>query len=129
MPATHTHGIAPAYRRRTPETEPLYQVIAEHVETFIERTRSSDRINNCDFWTILDGHFQHLIRPTCQWNPKCSEELECSRHPPKEEAPEADPCARAEPTPAQRRHRLAWADLLRRVFRIDVTVCPPVAVT
>ena len=48
---------------------------------------------------------------------------------PKEEAPEADACARAEPTPAQRRHRLAWADLLRRVFRIDVTVCPPAVVT
>ena len=43
MPATHTHGIAPAYRRRTPETDPLYQVLAEHMETFIERTRSSDR--------------------------------------------------------------------------------------
>ena len=27
-------------------------------------------------------------------------------------------------TPAQRRHRVAWADLLRRVFRIDVTQCP-----
>ena len=43
---------------------------------------------------------------------------------PKEETPKADRCARAEPTPAQRRHRLAWADLLRRVFRIDVSVCP-----
>ncbi len=43
MPATHTHGIAPAYRRRTPETEPLYRVLSEHVETFVERTRSSDR--------------------------------------------------------------------------------------
>ena len=27
-------------------------------------------------------------------------------------------------TPAQRRHRVAWADLLRRVFRVDVTECP-----
>ena len=27
-------------------------------------------------------------------------------------------------TPAQRRHRVAWADLLRRVFRIDGTECP-----
>ena len=27
-------------------------------------------------------------------------------------------------TPAQRRHRVAWADLLWRVFRIDVTQCP-----
>ena len=43
---------------------------------------------------------------------------------PKEEACEADPCAHTEPTPAQRRHRLAWADLLQRVFRIDVTQCP-----
>ncbi len=48
---------------------------------------------------------------------------------PKEEACEADPCAHAVPIPAQRRHRLAWADLLRRVFRIDVTVCPPAVVT
>jgi hypothetical protein len=31
------------YRRRTPETEPLYQVLAGHLETFLERTRASDR--------------------------------------------------------------------------------------
>ncbi len=29
----------------------------------------------------------------------------------------------AETTPAQRRHRLAWAVLLARVFQFDVTVC------
>ncbi len=29
-----------------------------------------------------------------------------------------------EPTPAQRRHRLAWAVLLARVFQFDVTECP-----
>ena len=43
MPATHTHGSGFSYRRRTPEKEPLYQVLAEHLETFVERTRSSDR--------------------------------------------------------------------------------------
>ena len=43
MSAAHTHGCAPEYRRRTPEAEPLYQVLAEHLETFLERTRSSDR--------------------------------------------------------------------------------------
>ena len=36
------HAKAPAYRRRTPEEEPLYQVLAEHLETFLKRTRSSD---------------------------------------------------------------------------------------
>ena len=30
----------------------------------------------------------------------------------------------SEPAPAQRRHRLAWATLLARVFRVDVTICP-----
>ena len=29
-----------------------------------------------------------------------------------------------DPTPAQRRHRLAWAVLLARVWAIDVTECP-----
>ena len=43
MSAAHAHAKAPAYRRRTPEEEPLYQVLAEHLETFLERTRSSDR--------------------------------------------------------------------------------------
>ena len=43
MQAPCAHGNAPAYRRRQPEKEPLYQVLAEHLETFIERTRSSDR--------------------------------------------------------------------------------------
>ena len=37
---------------------------------------------------------------------------------------EADAAADGELTPAQRRHRVAWADLLRRVFRVDVTECP-----
>ena len=43
MQAAHTHGNAPAYHHRTPDKKPLYQVLAEHLETFIERTRSSDR--------------------------------------------------------------------------------------
>ena len=33
----------PGYRRRTPEADPLYQVVAGHLETFLEQTRSSDR--------------------------------------------------------------------------------------
>ena len=43
MSFAHTYAAAPVYRRRTPEEEPLYQVLAEHLETFLERTRSSDR--------------------------------------------------------------------------------------
>jgi hypothetical protein len=43
---------------------------------------------------------------------------------PKAEASEVPSAAAAELTPAQRRQRLAWADLLRRVLRIDVTECP-----
>ena len=31
------------YRRRAPETEPLYQVMAGHLETFLEGLRTSDR--------------------------------------------------------------------------------------
>ena len=31
------------YRRRTPETEPLYGVLAGHLEGFLDRFRSSDR--------------------------------------------------------------------------------------
>ena len=50
---------------------------------------------------------------------------------PQEEAQDhqAACCPDREFTPAQRRHRLAWAALLRRVFRVDVTVCPAAAVT
>ena len=43
---------------------------------------------------------------------------------PQEQTCEADHGPESELTPAQRRHRVAWADLLRRVFRIDVTQCP-----
>ncbi len=42
---------------------------------------------------------------------------------PKEEA-SAGRTSEGEPTPAQRRHRLAWAVLLARVFQFDVTECP-----
>jgi ribosomal protein S27E len=39
-PAAHipTRG----YRRRNPEAEPLYQILAEHLETFLQQARSSD---------------------------------------------------------------------------------------
>ena len=49
---------------------------------------------------------------------------------PREEAGEAPPAPDAELTPAQRRHRVAWADLLRRVFREGVGLpsrAPPIA--
>ena len=39
-------------------------------------------------------------------------------------ADEAETGGNGEPTPAGRGHRLAWAVLLARVFRIDVTLCP-----
>ena len=32
-----------AYRRCTPETEPLYGVLANHLESFLDRVRSTDR--------------------------------------------------------------------------------------
>lgn len=43
MPALAHQPPTRPYRRRSPEKEPLYQVVAEHLETFLEHTRSSDR--------------------------------------------------------------------------------------
>ena len=45
---------------------------------------------------------------------------------PKDEVTEHETGARpdAELTPAQRRRRIAWADLLRSVFRVAVAECP-----
>ena len=48
---------------------------------------------------------------------------------PKEEVKEEvemspESTSEGDPTPAQRRHRLAWAVLLARVWAIDVTECP-----
>ena len=44
---------------------------------------------------------------------------------PKEEVEaSAEPTSEGERTPAQRRHRLAWAVLLARVFQFDLTECP-----
>ena len=40
MPATPVHP--PAYRRREPEKEPLYQVLSGHLETFLQHTRTSE---------------------------------------------------------------------------------------
>ena len=42
MQAAATAIRTVAYRRREPEKEPLYQVLAEHLETFLEQTRTSD---------------------------------------------------------------------------------------
>ncbi len=44
MPALSTLAGPRSYRRRTPETDPLYRVMAGHLETFPERTRASDRL-------------------------------------------------------------------------------------
>ena len=41
MPA-HASALRP-WQRPLPEKEPLYQMLAEHLETFIERTRTLDR--------------------------------------------------------------------------------------
>ena len=40
MPATPVRP--PAYRRREPEKEPLYQILAGHLETFLQHTRTSE---------------------------------------------------------------------------------------
>ncbi len=40
MPATPVSP--PAYRRREPEKEPLYQILAGHLETFLQHTRTSE---------------------------------------------------------------------------------------
>ena len=41
MPAA-AHIRTPSYRRRAPEKEPLYQILAEHLETFLQQARTSE---------------------------------------------------------------------------------------
>ena len=41
MPAA-THIRVPSYRRREPDKEPLYQILAEHLETFLQQARTSE---------------------------------------------------------------------------------------
>ncbi len=42
MPGTCPHTQARPYCRHEPEKHPLYQVLAQHLETFLERTRTAD---------------------------------------------------------------------------------------
>ena len=42
MAALHVHSGTRLYSRRTPESEPLYQVLTEHLETFLARTRTTE---------------------------------------------------------------------------------------
>ncbi len=42
MPGTCPHTKARPYCRHEPEKQPLYQVLAQHLETFLERTRTAD---------------------------------------------------------------------------------------
>ena len=42
MQAPCIHGNAPAYRRRAPEQEPLYQVMAEHPGRFMATLAHTD---------------------------------------------------------------------------------------
>ena len=37
-----THIRVPSYRRREPDKEPLYQILAEHLETFLQQARTSE---------------------------------------------------------------------------------------
>lgn len=41
MPAA-THIPLPSYRRRQPEKEPLYHILAEHLETFLQQARTAE---------------------------------------------------------------------------------------
>ena len=41
MPAT-AHIRTSVYRRHQPEKEPLYQVLAEHLETFLQQARTAE---------------------------------------------------------------------------------------
>jgi hypothetical protein len=41
MPAA-AHIRIPSYRRRQPDREPLYQILAEHLETFLQQARTSE---------------------------------------------------------------------------------------
>ena len=42
MPGTCPHTQAHSYCRREPEKHPLYQVLAQHLETFLQRTRTDE---------------------------------------------------------------------------------------
>ena len=42
MPGTCPHTQARPYGRHEPEKHPLYQVLAQHLETFLQRTRTAD---------------------------------------------------------------------------------------
>jgi hypothetical protein len=54
MPVTRPHTQARPYCRHEPEKHPLYQVLAQHLETFLERTRTSAH--------QLPGHVEEELR-------------------------------------------------------------------
>ena len=47
-------AAAATYRRREPEKDPLYEVLAEHLETFLDRARSGDH--------RVPGHVERELR-------------------------------------------------------------------
>jgi len=43
MPPVPAAAATATYRRRTPEADPLYQVLAGHLETFLAQQRAADQ--------------------------------------------------------------------------------------
>ena len=54
MPVTCPHTQSSPYSRHEPEKHPLHQVLAAHLETFLERTRTSAH--------QLPGHVEEELR-------------------------------------------------------------------
>ena len=54
MPVTCPPTQARPYCRREPEKHPLYQVLAQHLETFLQRTRTAEQ--------QLPGHVEEELR-------------------------------------------------------------------
>ena len=114
MPATPVSP--PAYRRREPEKEPLYQILAGHPETFLQQARTAEHRLPLQVEKEMRAYLECGILAYGFVRARC-EDCGASRAVAEPAAADGDTSA---PSCA---HRLGWAALLARVLGADLSAC------
>ena len=134
---------ARTYSRRDPEKTVLYQIVAENLETFLQDARDRSehgfgyprfiertfrRYLDCGYHGVFaksTPHRKHVPPPP---RPDQEEEQQPTAAPGTDEKePEQKTDTKEQETekkPTSKAAKIRWAELIRRVFKIDVEQCP-----
>ena len=103
-----------AVRLKTPWRDGTIGIVLDGVELLgrLAVLIPPPRVRTIRYFGVLAPHAK--LRPLVVPRGKAAKSNSCEKH-----GSDSD-----EPTPGQKRRRIAWAELLRRVWEVDVLACP-----